>query len=143
MTQGYVTRETNWGGRPVRVLARTSEERDFLERMKENPKRNERFCLIKRAIEKMFDRGIDVCLRRKNFLRQLDGGVSLFEAKVAGQVIRVMTYLHKWSGGIGMVLLFDFDGHQVNDKIPKQFIEKGRRLAREAKACIEKERVWQ
>lgn len=143
MARGYETRDTGWGDRPVRVLARTSEERDFLKRMEESPKHKERFRLIKRAIEKMFDRGIDACLKRKNFLRQLDGDIGLFEAKVAGQVIRVMTYLHRWTGGIGMVLLFDFNGHQGNDKIPKQLMEKGRRLAREAKACIERERVWQ
>lgn len=143
MERGYETRENDWGDKPVRVLARTSEEKHFLKRMEENPKRNERFCLIKKAIEKMYERGIDKCLGRKNFLRQLDGDVSLFEVKVAGQVIRVMAYLHRWSGGIGMVLLFDFDGHQGSDKIPKPLMEKGRRLAREAKVCIEREKQWQ
>lgn len=143
MAHGYETRGHPWLGKNVRVLARSSEEEDFLERMERDRKRNERFKLIRLAIKKICERGIGRCVGKRNFVKPLDSCLGLCEVRVAGHVIRVMTYLHSWKCGQGLVLLFDFDGHQGSDRISRSQMDKGRRLAKEARACIEREKRWQ
>ena len=143
MANGYETRGHSWLGKNVRVLARSSDEEDFLERMEGDPRHNERFRLIRLVIKKICDRGIGRCVGKRNFINPLDSCLGLCEVRVTGHVIRVMTYLHSWKGGQGLVLLFDFNGHQGSDRIPKSQMEKGRRLAKEARACIEREKRWQ
>lgn len=120
------------GGFTVYVLVREGQE-DFLAQMAGRPKTSGRAGLILTTLERIGAAGIGQSLRAR-FIRMLRADVGMVEVRVAGKVIRVMSYLHE---GTDLVLLFDFDGHQGGNKVPRQVMEKGERLARIARACME------
>lgn len=121
----------------VLVLMPEGDERDFLERMQESKKGRQRHALIIRTLERIQLKGIPLS-ERTQVVKLLDASLCVAEVRVTGKVIRVMSYIHARGGSNAeLVLLFDFDGHQGTNKVPKRLLEKGRRLAEIARRNME------
>lgn len=107
----------------------------FMDVLEGDPKKQKRAALIKRAAERVERYGIEWA-RESKTLRKIDSKLFVYELRVAENVIRVMTYLHK---GVVPVYLFDFDGHKgKSGNISSSDKEKGRNLAKIAQAILEK-----
>lgn len=131
MADEYEIRSHEYADVEILVLAPVG-KKDFLEKLRDNPKKRGRASLIAIATRKVQERGVSKCIGRSNFVRMLDEGLCLAELKVAGKVIRVMCHCPAIQDD-KLVLLFDFDAHKgKSGKIPKSAMEKGRRLAKEA-----------
>lgn len=75
--------------------------------------------------------------RQTNRLRFLGTSLSLYELKVDGKVIRIMTYVHH---DATPVYLFDFDEHQGKHAgIPKHVMDRGKKLTAIAAGLIMEE----
>ena len=137
MAESYeiVEHETECGN-PILVL-RPEGGTDFLEKMKSKPKELQRYRLITRMVARIQFDGPKKYIGR--MVRVLDSELSLFELKVAGQVIRVMAYIYQPYAGHRIVLLFDFNGHQGSNKIPGHLMKKGRDLAEIARKNLEED----
>lgn len=108
----------------------------FMEKLAGNPKDQDRAALIARTVDRVGRNGIPWAKESKT-LKTITATVSVFELRVPGKVIRVMTYLHDERAPI---YLFDFDGHQgKGGKIPQSLIDKASKLAEAARECIAKE----
>lgn len=137
MAEGYeiVEHETECGN-PILVLRRKGSP-DFLEKMQVDRKSQDRYRLIVQMVAKVQFHGPAKFLGK--LVRLLDSGLSLFELKVAGKVIRVMAYIHQPHGSHRIVLLFDFNGHQGSGKIPAHVMRRGKELAKIARRSLEEE----
>ena len=105
----------------------------FMDDLADDPKKRQRAVLIARAAEKVARNGIGWA-RSSKTLKPITARLSVFELRVPGKTIRVMTYLHD---GVEPIYLFDFDGHHGKDgKIPPSIIEKAHVLAEAARTCM-------
>lgn len=119
-------------GCEMRVLARKGAQ-SFMEKMTGNPKRHQRAEQIRRAAERVARNGVEWAKVSKT-LKAIAPDLYVYELRVPGKVIRVMTYLHN---GIEPIYLFDFDGHQgKKGGIKASDIEKAQELAAEAAALL-------
>lgn len=67
-------------------------------------------------------------------LKLLNAELALYELRIKGKIIRVMTYVHNDQVP---VYLFDFEGHQgKTGQIRKEHMEKAQKLAKIAKECL-------
>jgi hypothetical protein len=139
MSQGYEIRSHEQMGTTILVLAKTGSQ-DFLEKMKRDKRKKQTLRLIIETMEGIKRRGINKCIGRSNFIRSIAPDVGLMEVRVPGKVIRVMTYVGEVEGKTDAVLLFDFTAHGgKTGKISPRHIDKGKRLAKIAKECIEED----
>lgn len=137
MAQGYEIRSHQYLETEILVLAREG-SKDFMERMRDDPRQHERLKLIIDLVEKVCERGVKRCIGRSNFIRMLDEDVGLAELKYRGSAVRVMVYVSR-EGEMSIVLLCDFKGHGGSDRIQPGKIKKGRYLASIARECMEEE----
>jgi hypothetical protein len=108
----------------------------FMEKLAGNPKDQNRAAVIAKTADRVGRNGISWAKASKT-LKAITATVSVFELRVPGKVIRVMTYVHD---GETPVYLFDFDGHQgKGGKIPQSLIDKANTLAEAARECIARE----
>ena len=139
MASGYKIREHLLSVPELRVLVlmREDDEIDFLERMEGSKRGRQRQALIVKTLEKVQLKGIPLS-ERSRIVKLLDSELCVAEVRVPGKVIRVMGYIHARGTDLAeLVLLFDFDGHQGTNKIPKRLMDKGRKLAAIAKLNME------
>lgn len=119
----------------MNILTATGRQ-TFMEKLISNPKGQNRAALIARTVDRVGRNGIPWAKESKT-LKTITSTISVFELRVPGKVIRVMTYLHDEKTPI---YLFDFDGHQgKGGKIPQNLIDKASELAEAARECIAKE----
>lgn len=131
MAEGYKIREHLLGVPEQRalVLMREDDEKDFLECMENSKRGRQRHALIIKTLEAIQIKGIPLS-ERTRIIKILDSELCVAEVRVPGKVIRVMSYIHNRGTDLAeLVLLFDFDGHQGTDRIPKRVMDKGKRLA--------------
>ena len=119
----------------MNILTATGRQ-TFMEKLVSNPKGQNRAALIARTADRVGRNGIPWAKETKT-LKTITSTVSVFELRVPGKVIRVMTYVHDEKTPI---YLFDFDGHQgKGGGIPQNLIDKANKLAEAARECIAKE----
>lgn len=122
-------------GSYMKVLASAGKP-SFMDELVDNPKSRQRSVLIARTVERVNKNGLDWA-RSSHTLKTITADLSVFELRVPGKVIRVMTYVHE---GRVPVYLFDFDGHQgKNGKLPPSLMKRAEALARIAFECMKRE----
>ena len=114
------------------VLTQTN-KLPFIKKLASNPKTKEDASIIVKAAKRVSVNGVEWAKQAK-VLKAIDNNLSLFELRISGRVVRVMTYLGKDEP----VYLFSFDGHQgKTGKIPKSIIKKGKQIAQLAEQSLE------
>lgn len=107
------------------VLARENAA-SFIDKLLDNPRTRRRAGAITKAIAQVSKNGVEWA-KQADKLKFLNAGLSLYELKIGGRVIRIMTYVHCDSVP---VYLFDFNGHQGKSrKIPRHIMDRGEKLA--------------
>lgn len=132
----YEVRQHDYKGSYVYVLAEPGKD-DFLEKLESKSKSRDRAKQIVKTAARIAQRGVSECIGKRNFLLPLNSEVALMEMHVPGKVIRAMAHAGLAEEEAILVLLFDFDGHQGSDSIPRHIMNKAVRLAGEAKRALE------
>lgn len=137
-----IVRQRLDGSHCAYVLAEKGAGATFFDKMASDPKRLQEAAALRRVLLRLAEYGVGwgVDSGTVKFLKGGDRGILLCEVKVRRTVFRVMAYLHNRRSG-PIILLFDFKGHaqRASGGIPDQVMEKGRKLAREAKRLCERE----
>lgn len=118
------------------IVLAPAHTKSFIEKLVGDPKTRQRANAIVKAMAQIAKNGTKWA-RQANKLRFLGTSLSLYELKVDGRVIRIMTYVHH---DATPVYLFDFDGHQGKHAgIPKHVMDRGKKLAAIAAGLIMEE----
>lgn len=118
------------------IVLAPAHTKSFIEKLVGDPKTRQRANAIVKAMAQIAKNGTKWA-RQANKLRFLGTSLSLYELKVDGKVIRIMTYVHH---DATPVYLFDFDGHQGKHAgIPKHVMDRGKKLAAIAAGLIMEE----
>lgn len=138
--QGYHIVQYALRGPLVMNVLAPVQGKSFLERLLRDSHAKQQVQVILRHAERVAAEGFLWGLNNQTFkpVRALDPSLSVFEFRAGRTVVRIMTYVHNDKARTP-VYLFDFKGHQGAQSISPHVREKAERLARIARACMDKE----
>lgn len=135
MGNGYELHELKNGAETLcYALADSNTGRSPIDDLLDDKKKQTVFRDLATTITRIRAYGITPSLQSSK-LRLIDSSLNLYEIKNFSGVNRVMCCITD-SGEMILIVLFHFYGHQGTGKIPKQTLEKAKRLAREAMALV-------